>query len=57
MGVYPGVFVKSAEVVLNVEVEKMDKNKSVEVVDMAGLAGERVAGSFRTRRLSHFTIA
>jgi hypothetical protein len=57
MGVYPGVFVKSAEVVLNVEVGKMNKNKSLEVVDKAGFAGVRVAGSFRTRRLSYFTIA
>jgi hypothetical protein len=43
MGYTPGVFVKSVEVVLNVGIAKMMKIESVEVVERAGLAGERVA--------------
>jgi hypothetical protein len=47
MGVYPGVFVKSVEVVLNEEIAKTVKNKSVEVADSGGLAGGRVAERVR----------
>jgi hypothetical protein len=49
MGVYPGVFVKSAEVVLNVGIAKMGKSESVEVMDGVGLAGGRVLAGVRTR--------
>jgi hypothetical protein len=47
MGYTPGVFAKSAEVVLNVGIAKMMKSESVEVAESAGLAGVRVAAGVR----------
>jgi hypothetical protein len=49
VGVYPGVFVKSVEVVLNEGIAKMGKNESVEVVERVGLAGGCGLGVVRKR--------